>query len=987
MLKRFLLIASISAGLFQIAPAEEAPKLLLPLAHHQAIAGFARSQDGQQLASADQLGGVRVWNSAGQILQTFQLGGHSDQPLLSWCSKNVLLVQSGQEIVLCNSRSGNVVKRFSITGPAVQILGDQLWAIDSEGVKCWNVHDGKQVLEIAASSLGEKRRLKALACDPRSHRVAVAGESKIYFLDDATARVVQTLDIPKEFADKNWSYDVTRLLFAQNGEGMIAGCERGWILVRRGDRWKQIQLPAEARIRDLTADGLCLSDQGALYRLNQENASLAKLSQDSQWSKVGGEMDGSFYAGKFGGAIEQIGKDSRTSLPGDQVDMAFCLGLQGSEHLVLGTAGGHLVTFNLRTGKKEGAIKQGQGRAIRSLATSQNLLAAACNGKDDSQRVIGIYDRAQKLLRTVVFSTSKTGETTARLEFSPDEHTLAVLDTFGQLALIDVKQGKVVETVSECQHFAFSPDSRWLAISNRKGLEERPWNGKHTNSSLAVRAKLPDSRVPKEIAYDRAGHLTFLSDPSANYVYEQRGGQALPGKPIKRGENTHFSWAQNQWTSGPGIELKPDLYGRVDHEGTLQFINPNSGSPLGRLLSLKQGTQWLVTSPQGLFDGTEDAQRLVQWQVGTQHFRVDQFFETGYRPGLLHQIWSDNRGGGKTGPLSGQVAPPDIEILSPAPGSSVSAAELEVRLKITDRGMGVSRTKVYVNGHPLAVKQASAEPTVTVKLQPGLNEIRASAFDGQGTVESVGDSLRLHCLSVAPRPAKLFLVCVGVNEANRLGKLRYAQADASALARAFQTKLFQSCAKCLLTGEKATRQNVLSSLREFQAQAQTQDTLILFLAGHGRTDSRGYQYFLSGGEFLSSLDLAEALEQFPAQKQLLILDTCHSAAAVPDVAARFAISQQKMARGSGLFLLAACRPQESATEAEALRHGLLTYALLEGFKGKLHSFERSQPITVNALLQYASLQTALLSERFRADQEVYQYSNGSDFPIMLPGPA
>jgi uncharacterized caspase-like protein len=116
----------------------------------------------------------------------------------------------------------------------------------------------------------------------------------------------------------------------------------------------------------------------------------------------------------------------------------------------------------------------------------------------------------------------------------------------------------------------------------------------------------------------------------------------------------------------------------------------------------------------------------------------------------------------------------------------------------------------------------------------------------------------------------------------------------------------------------------------------------------------------------------------------VVLDTCHSAAASPDLAARFAISQQRLARGSGTFLLAACRSGETAAEVGSLQHGLLTYSLLNGFGKKGAPANAQGQITVNSLIQFVSSDFPEVSRRHEQNQELYQFTQGSDFPLARP---
>ena len=81
-----------------------------------------------------------------------------------------------------------------------------------------------------------------------------------------------------------------------------------------------------------------------------------------------------------------------------------------------------------------------------------------------------------------------------------------------------------------------------------------------------------------------------------------------------------------------------------------------------------------------------------------------------------------------------------------------------------------------------------------------------------------------------------------------------------------------------------------------------------------------------------------------------------------------------MARGSGTFLLAAARGDQAAAEVPGLRHGVLTWSILQGL-GQDHQ-------TANSLVQFVSQAVEGMAQKHLTEQEVVQYSTGRDFPIM-----
>ncbi|MCA9779179.1 MAG: caspase family protein, partial [Candidatus Eremiobacteraeota bacterium] len=127
----------------------------------------------------------------------------------------------------------------------------------------------------------------------------------------------------------------------------------------------------------------------------------------------------------------------------------------------------------------------------------------------------------------------------------------------------------------------------------------------------------------------------------------------------------------------------------------------------------------------------------------------------------------------------------------------------------------------------------------------------------------------------------------------------------------------------------------------------------------------------------------------PATKQLLILDSCKSGAAVGVLGRYYAArsgleeirSQQLLAKTSGTFLIAATKADDYAYEVPELGHGVLTFAILEALgKTKKSEVEVPDQVTVNDLLRSVSSRVPVLSQKYQGvNQQVLQYSCGQDF--------
>jgi WD40 repeat protein len=80
-------------------------------------------------------------------------------------------------------------------------------------------------------------------------------------------------------------------------------------------------------------------------------------------------------------------------------------------------------------------------------------------------------------------------------------------------------------------------------------------------------------------------------------------------------------------------------------DGTTRLWDPASGKERCRLYSFDAGKDWLVVTPEGLFDGSPGAGRFVTYRDAASGRLVDDDAtrQRFHRPGLLAQVWKSAR--------------------------------------------------------------------------------------------------------------------------------------------------------------------------------------------------------------------------------------------------------------------------------------------------------------------------------------------------------
>ena len=171
--------------------------------------------------------------------------------------------------------------------------------------------------------------------------------------------------------------------------------------------------------------------------------------------------------------------------------------------------------------------------------------------------------------------------------------------------------------------------------------------------------------------------------------------------------------------------------------------------------------------------------------------------------------------------------------------------------------------------------------------------------------------------------------------------------------------------------------------------------VIIYLAGHG-TSIADEWYFICHDvthperedqvqtKGISSTEMARMIMNIPALKKALLIDSCKSGgflqALSRGVEDRRAIAQ--LARATGTHVIAASTDKQLSSEISQLGHGVFTYALLQGLRGKAENRERI--VTVRGLIAYLEGELPGISEKYR---NIPQYpvvdSRGQDFPLAV----
>jgi hypothetical protein len=447
-------------------------------------------------------------------------------------------------------------------------------------------------------------------------------------------------------------------------------------------------------------------------------------------------------------------------------------------------------------------------------------------------------------------------------------------------------------------------------------------------------------------------------------------------------------------------------------DGTIRWYTADDLREVLALFVHRDGKRWVAWTPEGFYDASPGGDALIGYHLnqGPEHegefIKVDQVSDLFYRQDLIGQRLKP--GGAEAvlaareriGDIKAVLAsglPPDLELLSPA--ESDSDGDFELRVRVKNRGGGTGRV-VYrvdgaeIQGRAVGIAVPGGERAQVFPLPPGRHQVSATVYNGRNQLESRGVSAWV-TVKGSQEGSNLFVVAAGVTHYrdNSLTEgVKFAAADAQAVAASLKEKgagLFGEVTVYALPDSQATRDNITKTVALAAGKMKPTDVFVLYLAGHGVAQDAKY-YFIPWEARYTSQDalLKQSLDQeslrklleVPAQKTLLLLDTCASGAYVSDSGRgpgeKAAVG--RLAKITGRAVMAA-----SATDKMALEgyhdHGVFTYALLEGLS---KAADEQGQIQVGTLADFiGNLVPEITQKQWGIEQSPTLEIRGQTFPI------
>lgn len=516
---------------------------------------------------------------------------------------------------------------------------------------------------------------------------------------------------------------------------------------------------------------------------------------------------------------------------------------------------------------------------------------------------------------------------------------------------------------------AFSPDGSVLAtggVETKSNFDLAAMMNQAMNPQKSKNKKTPPqdpADIMKDLKVDTVGQVLLWNVASGQQIAAIKGhGKGVSQVAFSRDGKVLASASTDNtiktWDASSGRELQtftghtatidsmdfsPDgrLLASASEDGSTFLWDVKSGERLLTLISLDDGGEWMVVTPQGLFDGTPVSWNQILWRYNQDTFNVapiEWFFNEFYYPGLLADVFYGKRPRVAQDVSKKDRRQPIVKLSLPGEtpsGNGLTTRTAKVKLDITDvppdqhnsQSTGARDLRLFRNGSLVKVwhgdvlngqRAVSLEQEITITA--GENRLVAYAFN-RDNVKSKDAHLVLSGADSLKRKGVAYILAVGVNEyENSQYNLKYAVADAQSFGeevrqRQTQIATFDRVEVVPLLDENATKANIIAALKRLAGapgppslkataldglkRVEPEDTVIIYFAGHGtaqqqrfyliphdlgykgertKLDERGLKSILEHS--ISDLELADAVEGLDGGHLLLIIDACNSGQAL-----------------------------------------------------------------------------------------------------------
>lgn len=1005
--------------------------------HNGSIKSLACSADGRFLASGSNDRTIILWNvESGRKILTFA-GHSNSVESVALSADGKLLASGGSDrsIKIWDAATGKELNEFAehadwITALAFSPDGRFLASGSSDNtVKIWDVA-GKRRLQ---NFKGHAERVKTLAFSPGGNQLASGSfDTTVRLWNNPTGKKPAAFVRKKQITLAGHTGKILALSYVGENKLQSASADRiikVWDTslggeIQSASAGNDIDGADELESAALSADGKTLAagrgDRTIVLFDAASGRRLQTLKNQTSgiYSVAFSPNNRYFAAGSFDNTIKLWDLQSGQNLPSLKGHTGYVTGVvfhPDGKRIISASVDNTIKIWNVNS---ESAPRTLEGHAgiVAAIAVSRRGLWLVSGGIDKTVKLWNLETERQ-----VRDYAGHTGEITA-VVISPDEKLIAsgsadktinLWDASGQSAPRTLQCDGVVESV------AFSPDGKLIAAGG-EDKSVRIWEAA-TGSLIRVLTK--HTGKVRTISFSHDGqHLASGGEDKTLRIWN-----------VSSGLEERVSESQTGTISATAFSDDGEWLASGGEDGSVVFWRAKTGDKAITLISSREGGDWLATTPKGFFDGSPQAWNKILWRFEQNSFNVqpvEVFFNEFYYPGLLKSVFEGAQPKSPRDISTIDRRQPSVKIASAQiPNQPLASRNQQITVEAEEAPADESNNlpagevrdlRLFRNGSLVKVwrgknidelsKQTGCRTPAetknqarriscqaTISITAGDNNFTAYAFN-RDNVKSVDAEFSIEGADSLKRQGTLYLFVVGVNKyANQSFNLRFAVPDVEAIGEEITRHQSQLAGRqyaetkvILLTDEQATKANIVVALEKFSGgdkefvsaaapeltkieQAQPEDGLIVYFAGHGLADKDRFYLIPHDGipdsfaglgnaaaekqarqltrkkslknvdgleqlfkQSLSDLELESLLETVNAGKIMMIIDACNSGQALEAEEKRRGPMNSRglaqLAYEKGMNILTASQSFQAALEASKFNHGLLTFALLEGMK-------------------------------------------------------
>ena len=943
------------------------------------LVSLAFAPDGHQLAITHSDGLLTLWDIARkQQLHSFSSEFVTIRQTVAFSpdGQTLACMGKGDKIVLWSITTGAKVRELSGHSKRVQSIAfsadGRTLASGSldETIILWDVADGSKLATLPSHELG------CLAISPDGHTLTYVGSDHAVIFWDIASRKMMNYHIPLRGKK-------TSLAYSADGRSLALACDRSifiWDITAGSMRDSYIEKVGGV-------NRIAISSNERYFATGDWNYAV------TLWDFIGGMKIYSIPSGAWGNI---------TFSPDGSMLTLFNGNMPSSYDV---TTGVKALTFPDNNSFVGSGVMQAplhyspNGKMLVSVASVTGRALA-------DYKVINLWDSANGARLH-----SLTGHTAAVncAAFSPDGRVLASGSSDTSIILWDTENGIPLKTLhgdrGEIIALAYHPDGKTLASVSTSTMVI--WDIE-TGRKRTVQLETPSTEA--QLFFTPDGKY-LASGKRSLIIYDASTGQRLYN--LNPGYITGMAISPDSQTLAVG-----DVYGTIGlwdittgtrqalltghssrvyclvftpdgrrlisggWDGAVRLWDVAGGKEMMALYSIGQGKGYLAVTPQGYYASSLEVANKVVWRIKGEVYPVELFAGRFHRPDLVRRVLA-GEDISTAPPLENTHIPPGVRFLTPEYGAEVTSATVDVTLEAGGR-VPIQRIELTVNGWPVspdAMKPLDAPSAdgmqkyaVQVRLPPGEPRVRlrAQAYD-TALLKSPVDELTLFRLGVKQNVGILHVLAVGINAYAdpAIADLRYAVADATAFARAFEQqgdgKPYAAVKTTVLTDEQATLSNITFALRQLKDTATENDVAVVFLAGHGVVWQENF-YFGScnltkadiPGTALDWRQVVAVLREVRAKRMLVLADTCHATAIVGDRPADNDALARKINKEAHRLVFTAAMRDELSIERAEWGHGAFTKALLEALAGQADT-DKDRRLTFRELKDYVPGRVSMLT--------------------------